>query len=156
MFAILLGSILSANAAPTKGFRIGLCAGVASNCQGAQARLSYNHDRFGVTLGAGLIAQLSATGQIYLSSNEKKVRQFVSLSYAAIAFPLIAVQFDGTVDGSLGGGGGISYGADFHFLKNQKLILTPRIGVDYSSWIDNGSGASAVHPSLSTELSWAF
>ena len=75
MFIILLGSLISANAGPTKGFRVGLCAGVASNCQGAQARLSYNNDRFGVTLGAGLIAQLSATGQIYLSSNEKKITQ---------------------------------------------------------------------------------
>ena len=153
---MFLGSLLTANASPTKGFRIGICAGVASSCQGAQARLSYNHDRFGITLGAGLIAQLSATGQVYFSTGEQKIRQFASLSYAAVAFPLIAVQFDGNIDGSLGGSAGISYGADFHFLKNQKLILTPRIGVDYSSWINENGGDSAVHPSLSTELTLAF
>ena len=43
---------ISANAAPTKDFVL-VCAGVASNCQGAQARLSYNNDRFGVTLVLG-------------------------------------------------------------------------------------------------------
>ena len=157
MLTMMLVSTLStADASPTKGFRFGLCAGASSSCHLGQIRLGYNFDRVGFTFGAGLLANLSLTTNVYLSSSKSKTRQFISASYAMIAFPMITIQFDGTVSENMGGGVGLSYGADFHLFEKKNFILTPRVGIDYSGWLNGPSGTAAIHPSVAAEMTWAF
>ena len=151
---LLISTLSTVDASPTKGLRLGLCAGAASSCHFGQIRLGYNFERVGITLGAGLVANLRLTTNVYLSSSESKTRQFISASYAMIAYPMLAIQFDGSMASPLGAGAGLSYGADFHFLEKKKLVLTPGVGIDWSSWVDGSAGDSAIHPSV--EMSWAF
>ena len=149
---MLITTLSTADASPTNGFRLGLCVGASSNCHLGQLRLGYNLNRVGFTLGAGLLANLSVTTNVYLSSNESKTRQFISASWAMVGAPLIAIQFDGTIGGGFGAGYGLSYGADFHFLEKKNFILTPRVGIDWSSWLEG----EAIHPSVAAEMTWAF
>ena len=96
------------------------------------------------------------------------MRHFLTASYAPVAFPLLAIKLvelhrgEATIDAGLSGGlgvncFGVSYGADFHFLKSRKLILTPRIGLDYATYlVDSNNGFEGIHASLTTDLAWAF
>jgi hypothetical protein len=157
MFFALFSTLLTAEASPTKGIRLGLCAGAASNCQVVQARLSYNHDQFGITLGAGLLS-LSLTGQYYLSSVDSTMRHFLSASWSPLAYPGLNLGFDASYELTMMSGYGLSYGADIHLLENRWLVLTPRIGLDVNNAADgDGTNQSMqVSPSLSTEVSLAF
>ena len=114
MLPLLFSLISSAEAAPTNGFRLGICAGAASNCQFAQLQLSYNTDKLPFSAGVGLLANISTSAQYYVSPVDTDTRQFVSLGYTMVAFPLVVIGFDGSVDGTMGGGVGVAYGADFH------------------------------------------
>ena len=153
----LLGSLSVADASPTKGVRIGVCAGASVNCPLAQVRLSYNHDQVGFTLGAGLLS-LSAAGQYYLSPVDSKTRQFVSASWTPIAFPGAAVGFDGSLFLGIMSGYGLSYGADIHLTEKRWLVISPKIGLNIIETAegDGSNSRTLVHPSLSTDLSLAF
>lgn len=153
----LLSTLSNAEASPSKGFRLGVCAGASSHCPLAQVKLGYNHDQVAFNVGVGLFS-LSATGQYYLTSPEQNTRQFISASWTPLAFPGVAIGFDGSVGLYMMSGFGAAYGADFHLFEKRWLVLTPKVGIDLNTTAEGDATdiKSVISPSLSLDMSFAF
>ena len=153
----LLATLSRAEADPSEGVRLGVCAGASSHCQLAQVKLGYKKDRMAFILGIGSLS-LSATGQYYLYSPALHTRQFISASWTPIAYPGVVIGFDSSVEAFWISSIGAAYGADFHLFKKRRFVLTPRVGVDVntkSSALGTGS-QNGINPSLSLDMSLAF
>ncbi len=152
MYALIFGLLSTAEANPATGMRVGLCAGAASNCQSAQARLGFHSEKFGLTLGVGPVIAGGLGAQYYFAPAESNQRTFIGLG-VGFAMPSLLILFNGFEWAGLGMGLGPYFGSDFHLLKSRKLIVTPRVGLDYGSYLyDSNNGYGGVHPSASIEL----
>ena len=131
VFSLLAISFITyAQAEPLKGLRLNMCAGFGSHCPFAQIGVGYNFDKVSIDIGGFGPFPLGAHAGIqYYPFNSETNRVFIGASAGGGTILL----------GGVGGVGGF-VGTDFHLLSSRKLILTPRIGLDFGN-VSVGSAA---------------
>ncbi len=146
---ILALSLLSlAQAAPTSGYRVSVCAGNSSDCPIVQFGVAYVNNRFGIGVGGSPVpvpVGFNVGLQYYLSEAEQDKRYFVGTSAG------------GSISGFYDFAAlGVQAGVDLHLSKDRKTILSPRLGVDYMS--SSGlitTADTSFRPTMSVEIARA-